>query len=80
MKYTEEIFNILSKGGFISSNSISTQVKRYYDAIEEDLPDYYEYYQGIGLYLEGGRRLLSFYAQRGESGFGAQIGGCLEMD
>ena len=37
MKYTEEIFNILSKGGFISSNSVSTQVKRLYDAIEEDL-------------------------------------------
>ena len=33
MKYTEEIFNILSKGGFISSNSISTQVKRYYDCL-----------------------------------------------
>ena len=48
MKYTEEIFNILSKGGFISSNSVSTQVKRLYDAIEEDLPDYYDYY------LEGG--------------------------
>ena len=30
MKYTEEIFNILSKGGFISSNSVSTQVKRLY--------------------------------------------------
>lgn len=42
MKYTEEIFNILSKGGFISSNSVSTQVKRLYDAIEEDLPDYYD--------------------------------------
>ena len=42
MKYTEEIFNILSKGGFISSNSVSTQVKRLYDAIEEDLPDYLE--------------------------------------
>lgn len=54
MKYTEEIFNILSKGGFISSNSVSTQVKRLYDAIEEDLPDYYEYYKGIGFYLEGG--------------------------
>ena len=40
MKYTEEIFNILSKGGFISSNSVSTQVKRLYDAIEEDLPDW----------------------------------------
>ncbi len=24
-------FNILSKGGFISSNSVSTQVKRLYD-------------------------------------------------
>ena len=47
MKYTEEIFNILSKGGFISSNSVSTQVKRLYDAIEEDLPDYYDYYKGI---------------------------------
>lgn len=34
MKYTEEIFNILSKGGFISSNSVSTQVKRLYDAID----------------------------------------------
>lgn len=22
--------------------------------IEEELPDYYEYYRGIGLYLEGG--------------------------
>ena len=47
MKYTEEIFNILSKGGFISSNSVSTQVKRLYDAIEEDLPDYYDYYKGM---------------------------------
>ena len=60
MKYTEEIFNILSKGGFISSNSVSTQVKRLYDAIEEDLPDYYDYYKGIGFYLEGGDGYLSF--------------------
>ena len=48
MKYTEEIFNILSKGGFISANSVSPAIKRYYDAIEEDLTDYYEYYKGIG--------------------------------
>lgn len=45
MKYTEEIFNILSKGGFISANSVSPAIKRYYDAIEEDLTDYYEYYE-----------------------------------
>ena len=36
MKYTEEIFNILSKGGFISANSVSPAIKRYYDAIEEE--------------------------------------------
>ena len=54
MKYTEEIFNILSKGGFISSNSVLPAVKRYYDAIEEELAEYYEYYKGIGFYLEGG--------------------------
>lgn len=54
MKYTEEIFNILSKGGFISSNSTVPRVKRLYDVIEEDLLDYHEYYKGIGFYLEGG--------------------------
>ncbi|MDO4164712.1 MAG: hypothetical protein Q4D56_10065 [Bacteroides sp.] len=54
MKYTEEIFNLLSRGGFISNNSVSPQVKRYYDLLEENFPDYYDYYQGIGLYLEAG--------------------------
>ena len=64
MKYTEEIFNILSKGGFISSNSVSTQVKRLYDAIEEDLPDYYDYYKGIGFYLEGGDGYKNLWSSR----------------
>ena len=43
MKYTEEIYSTLSHGGFISSNSLSPAVRRYYDAIEEELTDYYEY-------------------------------------
>lgn len=54
MKYTEEIFNLLSKGGFISANSVTPAVKRYYDALEDDFADYYEYYKGIGFYLEAG--------------------------
>ena len=45
MKYTEEIFNILSRGGFISANSVSSTVKRYYDALEEDFTEYYDYYK-----------------------------------
>lgn len=60
MKYTEEIFNILSRGGFISSNSLSPAVRRYYDTIEEELSDYYDYYKGIGFYLEGGNGYYFF--------------------
>ena len=54
LRYTEEIFNLLSKGGFISSNSGDLTVKRYYDAIEEDFASYYDYYKGIGFYIESG--------------------------
>lgn len=54
LRYTEEIFNLLSKGGFISSNSGDLAVKRYYDAIEEDFSSYYDYYKGIGFYIESG--------------------------
>ena len=60
MKYTEEIYSTLSHGGFISSNSLSPAVRRYYDAIEEELTDYYEYYKGIGFYLESGNGYYFF--------------------
>ena len=54
LNYTEEIFNILSRGGFISNNSVQARIKRYYDAIEDHQAEYDEYYQGIGFYLEVG--------------------------
>ena len=54
LRYTEEIFNHLSKGGFISSNSVSATLKRYYDVLDEDFQAYYDYYSGIGFYLEAG--------------------------
>ena len=54
LKYTEEIFNVLSKGGFISANSVSSVIKRYYDVLEEEFQTYYDYYKGIGFYLESG--------------------------
>ena len=53
MRYTKEIFDILSKGGFISQNSISQQRSHLYDAIEDDFNDYQEYFSGIGFLLEG---------------------------
>lgn len=54
LRYTEEIFGILSRGGFISNNSINAKCQRYYDAIEENLNEYDEYYSGIGFHLEAG--------------------------
>ena len=30
LNYTEEIFNILSRGGFISNNSVQARIKRFF--------------------------------------------------
>ena len=60
MNYTEPIYSILSRGGFISSNSLNADIKRYYDAIEADEDSYYEYYRGIGYYLEKGNGFYFF--------------------
>ena len=65
MRYTKEIFDILSKGGFISQNSISQQRSHLYDAIEDDFNDYQEYFSGIGFLLEGGNGY--YYFSRAES-------------
>ena len=40
MRYTKEIFEILSKGGFITRNSISQQRSHYYDTIEDNFQEY----------------------------------------
>lgn len=65
MRYTKEIFDILSKGGFISQNSISQLRSHLYDAIEDDFETYQAYYRGIGFLLEGGNGY--YYFSRTES-------------
>lgn len=60
LRYTKEIFDILSRGGFISQNSISVQRAHLYDVIEDDFQKYQEYYQGIGFLLEGGNGYYYF--------------------
>lgn len=64
LSYTEEIFNILSRGGFISNNSISPKIRRIYDAIEDHLADYDEYFYGIGFHLEAGDGYSFLLARR----------------
>ena len=65
MRYTKEIFDILSKGGFISQNSVSQQLSNLYDAIEDDFQQYQDYYKGIGFLLEGGNGY--YYFSRSEN-------------
>lgn len=65
MRYTKEIFEILSKGGFISQNSISSLRSQMYDVIEDEFQDYEEYFRGIGFVLEGGSGY--YYFSRNET-------------
>lgn len=65
MLYTKEIFEILSKGGFISQNSVSQQRAHLYDAIEDNFQDYQEYFEEIGFLLESGNGY--YYFSRSES-------------
>lgn len=65
MKYTKEIFDILSRGGFISQNSLEEKRGHYYDAIEDDFEAYQQYFAGIGLQLETGNGY--FYFTRSET-------------
>lgn len=65
IRYTKEIFDILSRGGFISQNSISQQRAHLYDAIEDDFQKYQEYYKGIGFLLEEGNGY--YYFSRSET-------------
>ena len=60
MRYTKEIFEILSKGGFITRNSISQQRSHYYETIEDNFQDYYDYNYGIGFVLESGNGFYYF--------------------
>ena len=60
MRYTKEIFDILSHGGFISQNSVDEMKSRLYDSIEDDFDEYREYFAGIGFMLEGGNGYFFF--------------------
>lgn len=66
MRYTEEVFSMLSKGGFISSNSCDANIRKLYDDIEDDEEAYATYYERIGFILEGGNGFY-FFSRKNES-------------
>ncbi|KAA8483164.1 hypothetical protein F1649_09950 [Arcticibacter tournemirensis] len=59
-KQTAEVFEILSKGQFICSNSTKDAIRKLYNAISQDFEAYYEYFSGINLILEEGDEYYHF--------------------
>lgn len=64
---TAEIFEVLSKGQFICSNSTDDKIRKLYTIIEDEqyFENLYEYFRGINLTLEKGDEY--FYFSRVES-------------
>lgn len=65
MKYIKQIFERLSRGGFISSDSTQEEMKQLFIDIEDNLMAYRQYYKEIGFLLEEGNGY--FYFSRQES-------------
>ena len=54
MKYTSEVFQRLSRGQFISSNSIDAETRAIYADIEENQQEYEDYFAKIDFVLSSG--------------------------
>lgn len=60
LKQSAEVFEILSKGQFICSNSGRDLVRKLYNAINNDFDAFYMYFAGINLILEEGDEYYYF--------------------
>lgn len=60
MKYIQQIFDRLSRGGFIPADSMDESVCRMYKDLDDDREDYAEFYSKIGFILEEGKGYFHF--------------------
>ncbi len=65
MKYIQQVFDRLSRGGFISSDSVDEGTRSIFIDIEDHLEEYSGYFSQIGFNLEEGNGY--FYFSRKES-------------
>ena len=70
---TKEIFELLSRGGFICQDSARADVRRLYDYIEENFDEYKAYYQGIGFILEQGNGYFHFSREESRTELTARL-------
>jgi hypothetical protein len=59
-KQTSDVFDILSKGQFICSNSSKAPIRKLYNAINQDFDAFYAYFSGISLMLQEGNEYYHF--------------------
>lgn len=57
---TQRIYERLSRGEFLSVDSIDASTRHLYEDIEENLEDYTDYFREIGLQLEAGNGYFYF--------------------
>lgn len=63
MKYTTEIFETLSRGKFISSNSLDKAQRNWYDDLDDNYQEYFDFFIMIGYKLERGNGYCFFTRQ-----------------
>lgn len=59
-KQTSDIFEILSKGQFICSNSTKDSIRKLYNVIDENFEELYDYFKAINLSLDKGDEYYMF--------------------
>lgn len=65
MKYVQQVFDRLSRGGFISSDSVDESIRSIFLDLDDHKEEYSEYFAQIGFILEEGNGY--FYFSRKES-------------
>ena len=65
MKYVQKVFDRLSRGGFISSDSVDEGIRSIFIDLDDHKEEYSEYFAQIGFILEEGNGF--FYFSRKES-------------
>ena len=63
---TQRIYERLSRGEFLSVDSIDASTRHIYEDIEENLDDYADFFKEIGLQLESGNGYF-YFSRLGES-------------
>ena len=63
---TQRIYDRLSRGEFLSVDSIDTSIRHLYEDLEENFDDYADFFKEIGLQLESGNGYF-YFSRIGES-------------